>query len=1313
MAFNQNFKTILKTNYEDDEDFDMEDIIIHNTSIEIKDEKLQYLLFDFEKKVAPNKYERVFKAIKLVKIKRVPKKDLGVGAWVEMQTGVITGFYQNQINYIQIFANICKPRKEGLIFAYGVQGVSGKNIEEAMRSADLQMASVERAITGTYHTLEYVDLTAYDARWIFQKLGCMEDMRIIRGIPSPKITAGRVSSNTFAALENKNSEEQSEEFLLGMDPYEYLFVLTATSIDPEVLSKWKEAQLKEQTYWASIKNGQKSMTFGISMPMVYAANMGASQGWGTSRGESFGHSTGTSYSESTGHSFSHSVGTSESFSNGITRGTTTGNSTSQSFGSSNGSSVSTGLSKSLGTSDGISRGVSQGTSTNTGESFSTGTSSNHGTSYSEGTSTSQGTSFSHGTSTSQGESFSTGTSQNYGTSYSQGTSTSHSVGTSQSTSVSQGTSSSHSSGTSTSHSSSSGYSSGTNYGTSSGISHSSGSSMGGGLNLGVAGTGLNASGSYNRGVSSSSGASYGSSSGYSSSSSSGYGTSASNSYGVSSSTGYSQGTSESYGTGTSTSYGTSFSEGTSTSHGTSFSQGTSTSQGTSFSQGTSTSQGSSFSEGASASHGTSLSQGTSSSNSTSLSSGLSTSVGASNSYGQNSGASASAGVGTSVSNSYSESSSHSVGTSESYSTGTTDSISHGTTEGYSQGSNIGSSTSNAITQGSSGSMGLGPSLSFGRTMAWEDREVTYLLDMLTYSTNRIIMGSNSLGMWFVDIYIAVENEKAAMAAAALAMSAWHDRNALTTPLQVYKPSDKEREYLMKHLSVFSPSVIKEGIPGQFESYKYSSMLLSNEIAAYSHPPRVNVGGIQAAVDDPPVLTISNARQDGDVFLGYVADVEKFDKKRGYKSGFRYCLTSDELHHAYISGASRSGKTVAGTRLVAEAYTHVRRGEDNKRLRFLIMDPKQDWRALAKVIPPGHFRFYSLSDPLFHPIKLNLMKIPRGVYTERYADRLREIFIRSYGLGDRGFQILGQAIQRVYTKAGCYDDDVMYNVKDPITGLYPASERSKNITLADVCTELKNQTQEAGLPRDKIEAIQRIVDRMEQFSEPKSSIYKVFCTKGPDGMGIDDLLGADDVIVLESFGMDTKTSAFIFGLITSSVFQYAVSNGGFVKPKDQYETILVIEEANQVLIGEDKDNLGGANPFEIILDQSAGYGLFIWTLTQKIADMPRSVLANSALKIIGRQDDKDDIERTIVQIGKDGLIADRVFKNWLPDQPIGWFIIKSSRNRDFTMNAPMHVLIEYLDVTPPSNEELEHILEEGAIMHNLGEKEEDDGGALDF
>lgn len=121
-----------------------------------------------------------------------------------------------------------------------------------------------------------------------------------------------------------------------------------------------------------------------------------------------------------------------------------------------------------------------------------------------------------------------------------------------------------------------------------------------------------------------------------------------------------------------------------------------------------------------------------------------------------------------------------------------------------------------------------------------------------------------------------------------------------------------------------------------------------------------------------------------------------------------------------------------------------------------MDPKQDWRALAKVVPSDHFRFYSLSNPLFHPIKMNLLRIPAGVYTERYADKLREIFIRSYGLGDRAFQILGKAINEVYREAGCFDDDVKYNLKDPVTGLCPATERSKYITMEDVCKNYRQK-----------------------------------------------------------------------------------------------------------------------------------------------------------------------------------------------------------------------------------------------------------------
>lgn len=1235
MGFIDTFKSIT-TQYQDNDTYDMDDIIIRNTWIEFDGNNMKYLLFDFDREVEPGYYDHVYKAIKLVKLKRVPKKDLAMGSFLQMQEGVITGYYQNQVNYIQLFANIIRPTRLGLIFAYGVQGVSSKSIEDAKYDADLQMEAVERTITGTFRTLEYIDLSAQDAEWIFEKLGNMSDMRVIRGIPVARKTQGRANASSYFESPEEDAEEQSEEFLMGMDEYEYLFVLTASTVDQNVLSRFREQNQKEMTYLKSIESGQKSLSAGISMPMVYGSNIGASQGWGTSQNESWGenlsHSVGESHSISDGISHSVGTGTSHSISDSVSHGTSNGSS----FGTNVGQSAGTSFGENIGSNTSFSSGLSSSFGNNNSISHSVGMNDGMNIGANDGTSTNVSDGTNHSVSNGTSHSVSDGTSH----SVSNGTSSSVGGGSSWSSSSSSGSSYSASNGTSQGE----GNTSGMNFGLSFGSNDSVGSTQG-------------ESSSWTSGFSSSSGGNSSWSNGTSHSVTDGTSHSVTN--GTSSSV--SDGTSHSVGSGTSTGLSSGYSVGNSISNGNS--------------AGISSSQGASYSSGGGNSYGQSFSGNTG------------TSMGASRS----------------TSNTVSDSTSHGItnGTSTSESDGTTHSVSNGTTISDSTGTSTsrgtGTSTSGGVSSGISSSMGIGPSLSFSKSYAWNDVEVTHLIDMLSLATNRIIQGCNGTGMWFTDIYVATDGPKAAQAATSLAMTTWHGKNMLVSPLQVYQPSPREKDYLMKHMSVFSPSTKREGIPGRFESYKYTTLLLPEEIAAYSHPPRANIGGILAAVDDPPILSIPGDRQNGEIFLGYVADVEKYSKHRdlGYKSDFKYALRSDELHHAYISGASRSGKTVAARRLVAEAYTHVRRGEKQKKLRFLIMDPKQDWRALAKVVPYDHFRFYSLSDPTYHPIRLNLMKIPRGVFTERYADKLREIFIRSYGLGDRGFQLLGRAIRKVYKDAGCFDEHVKYNKPDPITGLCPASERSKNVTMHDVCNAL-DEEKKLSKARDQQEAIQRVIDRMENFAETESSIYTVFCNRGEEGMGIDDLLGADDVVVLESYGMDTKTSNFIFGLITSAVYQYAVSNGGFVNPDDQYETVLVIEEANQVLISEDADNLGGANPFEIILDQSAGYGLFIWTLTQKIADMPRSVLANSAIKMIGRQDDEDDIKKSIVQIGKDGLIADRVFKNWLPDQPTGWFIIKSSRNRDFSKNAPCHVLIEYLDIVPPDNDELSAILEMGEI-----------------
>lgn len=1228
----------------DDENYDMEDLIVNNTSVELEkgSDTLKYLLFDFSRETSPGRYEKIFKAIKLVKIKRIPKKDLAITSFLDMQAGVVTGYYQNQINFLQIWANIVKPERIGLIFAYGVQGVSAVSIEDAKRQADIQMAGLMRGITGTFRTLEYTYLSSEEASWIIQRLGTMKNLSVLRGIPAPKNSNSKIMSSTFFPEMNAKmtGEEQNEEFLLGMDEFDYILVLTATVVDPATLSKWREANLKEATYWAGLQTGNKSINVGLSMPMVFAANAGTNTGWGHNTGQSFGENYGTNYSHAQGSSVTFSEGTSHSLGTSTNHGTNVGANKSQSINETYGESYT----ESMGQTSGVSIGQGSSIGINRGES--------------------SGISHSFGQNSSVSDSTSTSTSHSSGISGS----SSHSIGNSNSSSTS------HSDSTGSSSSTGENWGTGNNVSQGSSWNQSAGESSGTnkGVNGSLFGIGGNASFTDSTSISAGQGGST------SSGSSSSHGNSISNSTSQSSSDSYSNSHSNSVSDSTSSGWNEGISESVSNSHGTSngISESWGTTQGSSIgsSEGLSNSYSENYSNSFSQSHGTTHSVG--------------------KGYSE----------GTSVGESWGDGTSESVSTTQSVSHGTSVTDSVGSSQGTSTGRSLGNSISGGYSSGASGSMGLGPSIGFSKMSKWEDKEVTYLLDQFTFANNRIIRATNGLGMWFTDIYIATDSDEAETSASALAMSAWHNKNALTTPLHVYKPSPIEQEYLFKHLSVFSPSTLRDGNPGKYESYKYTSLLLSDEINAFTHPPRVNVGGIQAAIDDPPVLTIPNDRQKGPIFLGYVADTEKYNIKSGYKSSFKYCLTSDEIMHAYVSGASRSGKTVVCRRLVAEAYNNVRRGEKQKRLRFVIMDPKQDWRALAKIIPPEHFRFYSLSDPTFHPCRLNLMRIPHGVYTDRYADKIREIFVRSYGLGDRAFQILFDAIVNVYKRAGCYDENVRYNKKDPVTGKFPASELSKNVTFTDVVQYLVDQQQapENIKLRDKTEAIGRILDRMGTFTQETSPVYTIFCNRGEDGMSIDALLGNDDVIVLESYGMDTKTSAFIFGLLTSSIYQYAVSNNGFVIPDDQYETVLVIEEANQVLIGNEEDNLGGSNPFENILDQSAGYGLFIWTITQKIHLMPDSVLANSALKIIGRQDDELDIQKTITQIGKDANLADRVFKNWLPDQPIGWFIIKSSRNKDFTKNAPVHVLVEYLDIQPPNNEELQNILDNSEIFRNYKE-----------
>lgn len=291
----------------------------------------------------------------------------------------------------------------------------------------------------------------------------------------------------------------------------------------------------------------------------------------------------------------------------------------------------------------------------------------------------------------------------------------------------------------------------------------------------------------------------------------------------------------------------------------------------------------------------------------------------------------------------------------------------------------------------------------------------------------------------------------------------------------------------------------------------------------------------------------------------------------------------------------------------------------------------------------------------------------------------------------------------------YEEAGVFNACDKPDWKETTPELSKKVNFHSIYRRMEEKKAEMEGKRsggnDTKDAYARLLERLSCFAREYSIECKLYGTS--DGIGIDDLIGDDDVTVLESKGLENTFKNFIFGVITSGFYKYAVAHEGGFLADDQYETVLVIEEANEVLIGTDTskgDNvsLSGESEFEQILDQSAGYGLFVFAITQKIADMPSSIIANAGIVFAGKLKRPEDISVVVRAVGREERIDDRDLVKWFPRSPIGYFVCQTSRSFDFKDAEPVLVQISRLNINPPSNLELDEIILQKEIKQHLKE-----------
>uniref|UniRef100_UPI0026DCEAC1 serine-rich protein n=1 Tax=Lachnoclostridium phocaeense TaxID=1871021 RepID=UPI0026DCEAC1 len=1262
---------------------------------------LEYLCYELEV-MNPDTGERThfYKAIKLARVIRVPANAKQSTSFMDMQMQILSGVHERGLNMVTIIANVIKPVAIGLLYLYGVQGVS-EDLEEAKQQAHYDFLGLIGMLQGTFRVLEVRVVEAQEAEWLREKMYNMDYLTVVRGIPKAS-KAGEDPGNRGIGGQNLNPDSQGtlEEIISGMADYEYVLEVLSTPVYMDTLMGWQRQSQKEMTEWYGQLQGTKSISMNLSIPMMYMANASQSQGWSRAftdadtvsyaQGENFSMSEGQSVGESFSQSFGRTVG--------HTEGATLNNS------------VSHGISQSEGVSFGETLGQSHGT--NEGASANLGATHSQGDSY--GVSQNETEGLSMGQNYSQSEGYTQGSS--YNLSHGQNVSQSHNVGQSQnmgyslSESVNFGNSASHGQnvGSSLNIGQSEGYNYGQNYGFSQnqGVSQSyseshtesegssTGGSVGGSL-LAISGNVSHSSNestsdgeSTSQGVNSSWGSSYGGSFGHNLGTNISSGTSRGESVSMTESMGYGQSFGQNYGFGVNESYGTSIGESLSEGWGVNESISHSQSLGNSVSQSLSQGRGvnAGVNESFSQNQGIGKSFGVNDAMNYSQNRGQNVSVSQSETLGQSLGQS----VSNSVSQSASESVGRNVGRNESVSQGNSYTTSNGTSKGTSQGN------TGAATLGTSASMGLGPSIGYSKSYQWLDQGVKDLLELMEYQNERIKKALRGQGAFYTYVYIGCPNLDALSTAQAIAKATWQNEGAMIQPLQVIDLTETEQKHLLYHFAAFSADVTREDVFG-CQEYKYCTVLLPEEYVSYTHLPRVSEGGVFSIVQDVPKFSVPSQLK-GEIYMGTVLNSERFSFKNGYRTPYDYRIPEETLMHGFFTGASRSGKTVAAMRFIAE-LAHVRRKKTGKRLRIVAMDPKQDWRTLARFVEPERFNFHSMGNLNFRPIKINPWKIPRGVWPQLWIDGVIDIYCRAYGLLERGKQMLGDVVFELYDEAGVFEACDKPDWRETVSEL----SRSVNFTkIYDAMFRkkagLEDPTNRGGRAgNDTRDAYARLLDRLSCFNREYSIERRLY--GGSDGIGIDELIGDDDVTVLESKGLENTFKNFIFGVITSGFYKYALAHEGGYLAEDQYETVLVIEEANEILTGNDAAGTGagkemglsGQSEFEQMLDQAAGYGLFIIAITQKIADMPSSIIANSGIIFAGRLTRPDDITVVVRAVGREERIDDRDVVKWFPRSPTGWFVCKTSRTTDFKDAEPVLVQISRLNISPPSNLELDEIL----------------------
>ena len=222
---------------------------------------LRYLCYELETKdPSTGKRYHFYKAIKFARVVRLPADARQSTAFMDKHQQVLTAVYAEEICLVTIIANVIHPVPLGLLYLYGVQGIS-EDLQEARKKADHDFLGFISSMQATFRVLEMRVAKEEEAEWLREKMYSMQYLAAVRGIPKAGKT-GEDAGNKGVGGKNLNPDSQGtlEEIISGLVNVEYVIEVLSAPVFTETLEGNLLRLQEMMTQWNRQLQGQESLS---------------------------------------------------------------------------------------------------------------------------------------------------------------------------------------------------------------------------------------------------------------------------------------------------------------------------------------------------------------------------------------------------------------------------------------------------------------------------------------------------------------------------------------------------------------------------------------------------------------------------------------------------------------------------------------------------------------------------------------------------------------------------------------------------------------------------------------------------------------------------------------------------------------------------------------------------------------------------------------------------------------------------------------------------------------------------------------------